>query len=49
MNRIGMNRVAIDELQQHERHAIFWESLWTFISLVSLVLMFVLLYLRLRG
>lgn len=44
-----MNRTAMEEIRQHERHAIFWEALWTFISLVSLVLMFVLLYLRLRG
>jgi len=44
-----MNRTSMGEFQRHERHAIFWESLWTFISVASLVLMFVLLYMRVRG
>ncbi len=44
-----MKRTGTEEFQRHEQHAFFWESLWTFISLISLVLMFVLLYMRVRG
>ena len=44
-----MNRIGMEEFRRHELHAIFWEALWTFISLASLVLMFALLYMRLRG
>jgi hypothetical protein len=44
-----MKSTGTEEFHRHEQHAYFWESLWTFISLVSLVLMFVLLYMRVRG
>jgi len=40
--------VRIPEIRhQDERHAEFWELLWTVIATVSLVLMFLLLHMRL--
>ena len=36
----------IDKIDLQERHAEFWELLWSVIAVISLALLFVLLYLR---
>ena len=43
-----MSIARIREIRHHdERHAEFWELLWTVIATVSLALMFLLLQMRL--
>ncbi len=42
-----MNTPSMNDRRCHERHAEFWELLWTVIGSLALALMFVLLNLRL--
>jgi len=42
-----MHTVHMDTIHQHERHAHFWEFLWTAFTAMGLALLFVLLHMNL--
>jgi hypothetical protein len=42
-----MNTASVEKIRWRERHAEFWEFLWTVIGAISLGLLFLLLHLRL--
>jgi hypothetical protein len=44
-----MNTVSIQKMHLQERHAQFWEFLWTIMGAAFLGLLFLLLHLRLTG